>query len=290
MKKYSLSLTALILLLIPLAAFGEVFYVDTDNVGSPVAMWDTRGTKVWEAEYLPFGEEHTTTKSPQDNKNRFVGKEKDKETGLTYFGARYFDEKSGRFLTPDPVRPVDPFTSKTNYEMLENPQRLNRYAYGLNNPYRFVDPDGEIPIDAVWDIGNIIYDLATGDKTALAADTAALAVPYLPAGITKLGKAAGKLGDASKKGYRAVSDAELDDITKHGFRPHPEGKSMQDKWFSETKEGARKFSQTFPNQKNIVEADVPKSVYDKSYKHPNIDNTGPGFAVPAEELSKVKPR
>jgi hypothetical protein len=46
----------------------------------------------------------------------------------------------------------------------------------------------------------------------------------------------------SKKGYRAVSDAELDDIAKHGFRPHPEGKSMQDKWFSETKEGAEKFT------------------------------------------------
>jgi hypothetical protein len=95
---------------------------------------------------------------------------------------------------------------------------------------------------------------------------------------------------ASKKGYRAVSDAELDDIAEHGFRPHPEGKSMQDKWFSETREGAEKFTKTFPNQKNIVEAEVPKSVYDKSYKHPNIDNTGPGFAVPAEELSKVKPR
>ena len=150
MKKYSLYLITLIFLLIfPLTALGEVFYIDTDNVGSPVAMWDAQGKKVWDAEYLPFGEEFTTTKSPRDNKNRFVGKGKDKETGLTYFGARYFDERSGRFLTPDPVRAVDPFTSRTNYELLENPQRLNRYAYGLNNPYRFVDPDGEFALPLI---------------------------------------------------------------------------------------------------------------------------------------------
>jgi hypothetical protein len=48
----------------------------------------------------------------------------------------------GRFTSPDPVGPVAPRTSKTNYKMLENPQLLNRYAYSLNNPYRYVDPDG----------------------------------------------------------------------------------------------------------------------------------------------------
>ncbi len=79
----------------------------------------------------------------------FICKKKDKETGLTYFGARYFDERSGRFLTPDPVRVVDPFTSKTNHELLANPQRLNRYTYGLNNPYRYIDPDGEVPIPII---------------------------------------------------------------------------------------------------------------------------------------------
>jgi RHS repeat-associated protein len=98
-----------------------------------------------------------------------------------------------------------------------------------------------------------------------------------------------KVVKAAKKGYRAVSDAELDDIVEHGFRPHPEGKSMEAKWFSETQEGAEEYTKIFTNQKNIVEAEVPQSVYDKSFKHPNIDNTGPGFAVPAEELPNVKP-
>ncbi len=129
------------------AVSAEVFFYDTDNVGTPVAMWDSKGNKVWEGEYYPFGQEYRSQNIKTSNKNRFIGKERDKETGLTYFGARYFDERSGRFLTPDPVRPVDPFTSKTNYELLANPQRLNRYAYGLNNPYKFVDPDGR---DAIY--------------------------------------------------------------------------------------------------------------------------------------------
>jgi hypothetical protein len=45
------------------------------------------------------------------------------------------------------VRAVDPHSSKTNEQLLLNPQRLNTYAYGLNNPYRYVDPDGLEPGD-----------------------------------------------------------------------------------------------------------------------------------------------
>ncbi|MFH2122369.1 MAG: RHS repeat-associated core domain-containing protein, partial [Pseudomonadota bacterium] len=84
-----------------------------------------------------------TTETPEHNSRRFIGKEKDKETGLVYIGARYLDPETGRFLQPDPVGPVDPMTGKVNVEMLNNPQRLNRYAYGLNNPYRYIDPDGK---------------------------------------------------------------------------------------------------------------------------------------------------
>jgi RHS repeat-associated protein len=57
------------------------------------------------------------------------------------------DEKSGRFISPDPVYAVDPATSKTNTALLANPLRLNRYVYGLNNPYRYVDPDGNMSQD-----------------------------------------------------------------------------------------------------------------------------------------------
>jgi len=74
-----------------------------------------------------------------------VGKEKDKETGLYYFGARYMEPRVGRFVTVDPVGPVDPRTNKSNEKLLLNPQKLNRYAYSINNPYRYIDPDGKWP-------------------------------------------------------------------------------------------------------------------------------------------------
>ena len=64
---------------------------------------------------------------------------------------------------------------------------------------------------------------------------------------------------------------------------------MNDKWFSETPEGARQFAENFDELTRVVEADVPLPVYEKSFKHPNIDQTGPGFAVPLEELPNIKP-
>jgi RHS repeat-associated protein len=137
-----------ILLLLTVTAFGveKVLFYHTDPAGTPVAMTDANGNVVWRADYRPFGEEQTITGTIENNE-KFVGKEKDKETGLYYFGARYMESRIGRFISPDPVGPVDERTGKINEKMLLNPQRLNRYAYGLNNPYKYVDPDGEAAIE-----------------------------------------------------------------------------------------------------------------------------------------------
>ncbi|MCL5024448.1 MAG: RHS domain-containing protein [Nitrospirae bacterium] len=138
------AVTAVIFLTAGLTFAGEkVFYYHTDPAGTPLAMTDVNGAVVWRADYRPFGEEQSIDPQTTENDMKFVGKEKDKETGLYYFGARYMRPEIGRFVTIDPVGPVDPRTSKTNYAMLANPQRLNRYAYSLNNPYRYVDPDGK---------------------------------------------------------------------------------------------------------------------------------------------------
>jgi RHS repeat-associated protein len=99
-------------------------------------MTDANGNVVWRADYKPFGEEQSITGSVENN-DKFVGKEKDKETGLYYFGARYMDAKTGRFVSVDP--------KGISEKDLLNPQRLNRYNYSLNNPYRYIDPDGKWP-------------------------------------------------------------------------------------------------------------------------------------------------
>jgi RHS repeat-associated protein len=118
-----------------------VYFYHTDPAGTLAAMTDPAGSAVWRADYLPFGEENLTS-GTLENDFRFVGKENDKETGLYYFGARYMEAMIGRFVSPDPVRPVYPRTSGINEKVIRNPQRVNLYAYGLNNPYRYIDPDG----------------------------------------------------------------------------------------------------------------------------------------------------
>jgi RHS repeat-associated protein len=67
------------------------------------------------------------------------GKEGDTETGLDYFGARYFSAAQGRFTSPDPVGIM-------KQKMLD-PQQWNMYAYGRNNPLRFIDPTGRYNTD-----------------------------------------------------------------------------------------------------------------------------------------------
>ena len=106
-----------------------------------MAISDASGQVVWRGDYKPFGEEASVS-GALANERKFVGKEKDEETGLYYFGARYLDAKIGRFAAVDPVRAVDSKNNESNENSIINPQRLNLYAYALNNPISFIDPTG----------------------------------------------------------------------------------------------------------------------------------------------------
>ncbi len=89
-----------------------------------------------------------TRSNPQSTTNhyKFTAKERDAETGdsngnngLDYFGARHYASTMGRFVQPDPKAP--------DLKHLLNPQKWNKYAYTLNNPLRYFDPDGMEEID-----------------------------------------------------------------------------------------------------------------------------------------------
>jgi len=81
-----------------------------------------------------FGENMQCTVSNNDSPLHFTGKERDSESGLDNFGARYNASSMGRFMSPDPV-----FISAVR---LTDPQSLNLYAYVRNNPLSLVDPTG----------------------------------------------------------------------------------------------------------------------------------------------------
>jgi hypothetical protein len=88
--------------------------------------------------------------------SRSSGKERDSESGLDDFEARYYASSMGRFMQPDEFAggPVDlfdpspPTPDPLPYADIFNPQSLNKYTYVYNNPLRYVDPNGH---DA-WDI------------------------------------------------------------------------------------------------------------------------------------------
>jgi len=70
--------------------------------------------------------------------DKFTGKERDSESGLDNFGARYDSSSMGRFMSPDPVSfvglPID----------ARDPQSWNAYSYVRNNPLNLTDPDGTV--------------------------------------------------------------------------------------------------------------------------------------------------
>jgi RHS repeat-associated protein len=107
---------------------GLIEYYHRDHLGSTRLITNESGITCGEISYQPFGE---SVKSGDTNENHlYTGKEKD-SSGLYYFGTRYYDPDTGRWIERD-----------LHGGKIENPMSLNRYVYCYNNPLFYVDPDG----------------------------------------------------------------------------------------------------------------------------------------------------
>ena len=107
----------------------DVTYYHPDHLGSSSIMTDASGNQLTHYEYTPYGAV-VQTEGADSTPYKFTGKELD-QTGLYFYGARYYDPVIGRFITADTIvqAPYDP-------------QSLNRYSYCRNNPLNYVDPSG----------------------------------------------------------------------------------------------------------------------------------------------------
>ncbi|HVQ17092.1 MAG TPA: Ig-like domain repeat protein, partial [Vicinamibacterales bacterium] len=117
-----------------------VTYYHHDLQGNVIATTDNSAQVIYNETYNPYGgrlinDSDSPVTEPNGNRLWFHGKAQDESTGLQYFGARYYDPTIGRFMGVDKVGFFD-----------TNVHSFNRYAYGNNSPYRYIDPDGRLSL------------------------------------------------------------------------------------------------------------------------------------------------
>ena len=118
-----------------------VHYYFSDHLGSHGVIYSQTGTTCeQDIDYYPYGgvENDYCAGSGVSQNYKFTGKERDAESGLDNFGARYDSSALGRFMTPDWA--AKPTT--VPYAKFGDPQSLNLYSYVENGPLNRIDPDG----------------------------------------------------------------------------------------------------------------------------------------------------
>ncbi len=122
---------------------GTTYYLSYDHLGTARLITDQKANVISRHDYLPFGEEIPANTAGRHGQfgagndgvtQKFTGKERDSESGLDYFGARYYGSALGRFTSPDPIGIMK--------QKLLDPQQWNMYSYVRNNPLSLTDPTG----------------------------------------------------------------------------------------------------------------------------------------------------
>jgi RHS repeat-associated protein len=119
-----------------------IYFYHSDHLGTNTFLTDPKGLPYQFFLNLPFGETMAEQHSEGyfQSPYKFNGKELDKETGLYYYGARYYDPRISLWLS------VDPLVSKN--------KGVSPFAYCLNNPIVNIDPNGKDVYLVVWTTAN----------------------------------------------------------------------------------------------------------------------------------------
>ncbi len=124
-------------------------YYHSDHLRSTSVLTDKNGSRVQHHEYSAFGRDRFTESTTAFSlSRRYTSQVLDEDTGLYFYGARYYDPELARFIQPDSMIPD-----------LGNPQSYNRYSYTLNNPLKYTDPTGhESYLEGVGNVYLGYYD------------------------------------------------------------------------------------------------------------------------------------
>ncbi|MBL0729590.1 RHS repeat domain-containing protein [Piscinibacter sp. HJYY11] len=201
-RKVGAALAALSLSLASFATLAQITtYYHNDPSGTPQVATDVNGNVVWKESYRPYGDKLNNQPGAGTNKIGYAGRPYDNSTGLSYMGARYYDPVIGRFTGVDPAD-----------QDAENVHSLNRYTYANNNPYRYIDPDGNTPVDALflfWDLGKLGVAIYVGNPAAIAdaGVDAAISFASVFSPVPGVGQAY-KVSRITQKGLAAANQGE----------------------------------------------------------------------------------
>jgi len=190
---------------------GEVYWLHADHLGS-LSEVSTGSTSLYGRQrYYPYGQVRYQWGSLPTTYN-FTGQRLDGDTGLLYYGARYYDPALMRFVQADTVVPEP-----------GNPQALNRYAYVLNNPLKYIDSSGRIPVLPILIAGGIALFKAI-DYAWTAYDVWQAGQTLADPNSSNLDKALAGLNIALAAGLEAVEPDEalpvsvpVDDVARQGL-------------------------------------------------------------------------
>ena len=129
-----------------------LYFYHPDHLGSASWITNIHGRTIQHLYYLPWGEDFVNQRTGSfSSMYTFSAKEKDTETGYSYFGARYYSSDLSIWLSVDPMAAKYP--------------SLSPYVYCADNPVKLVDPNGEeVWIPGLDEKGNVTYTAEAGDN------------------------------------------------------------------------------------------------------------------------------
>ena len=184
----------------------QTSFIHPDYLGSTNVVTDQNDNLVQTLDYFPYGATRVSVATSTNEKRKYIDQFSD-DSGLSYLNARYYNPSQGQFTSEEPIflsigdpSQVKQLSKQDQQSYLSDPQLLNSYSYGRDNPITRKDPTGKSPLilggaiaGAFYGVDQQLqYDLASGQTSSVPA--------YVAAGLQGVGQGAAAAASISYLG------------------------------------------------------------------------------------------